>query len=151
MMSRHWQCLNHNCCHVFHSYEHGNPECPRCRCVRVQWVPGGGHVGKQYRQLDASLRSLAESFGMTNINSASPSRLNRSMPKHDPVKADGPVKQFAPGFAAPYNTQGRATCEPSRDQSIDFKVRAGVDSMLTPTNVPSIGRSNWKTMRRAFK
>src|SRR5215471_341346 len=87
MLSRTWQCANKRCGAQFHSYEHGNPPCPRCGCVRVGWVPGGGHVSST-KGLDASLKALAQSYGMSDINSASPSRLNRAMPKHDPVVAD---------------------------------------------------------------
>ena len=150
MLSRNWQCMNGRCRSVFHSYDHGNPPCPRCGCVRVTWIPGGGHVSN-VKGPDATLRSLANSYAMGDINSASPSRLNRSMPKHNPVVADGPVLNFAPGFAAPFNTAGRATCEPSRER-VDFKVTTAVEKQLTPQgNLPQIGASGWKGMRRQFR
>jgi len=98
--------------------------------VRVQWVPGGGHI-HTVKGLDASLKALANSYGMTDINSPSPSRLNRAMPKHEPVTADGPVLNFAPGFAAPFNKAGRATCEPSHT-GVNFKVTAATGKALTP-------------------
>lgn len=150
MLSRDWQCGNKRCGCVFHSYEHSNPPCPRCGCVRVSWVPGGGHVGSM-QALDASLKNLAKSYGMSDINSASPSRLNRAMPKHDPVVADGPVLNFAPGFAAPFNRAGRATCEPSRT-GVNFTVRSAAEAKLPKqNNMPAIGADTWKGMRRAFK
>jgi len=152
MLSRTWQCANKRCGAQFHSYEHGNPPCPRCGCVRVGWIPGGGHIGS-IKALDASLKSLAQSYGMSDINSASPSRLNRAMPKHDPVVADSPVvKQFAPGFVAPWNTGGRATCEPSRAK-VDYKVRMESEKPLSPQlrAGPQIGASTWKTMRKAYR
>ena len=151
MLSRDWQCLNGRCGATFHSYAHGNPPCPRCGCLRVSWLPGGGHVSS-VKALDASLRALAASYGFSDINSASPSRLNRAMPKHDPAIADGPVLSFAPGFAAPFNRAGRATCEPSRT-GVKFKVRTGAEEAIAPQqgNYPSIGASNWKSVRRAYK
>lgn len=151
MLSRDWQCLNGRCRTTFHSYDHGNPACPRCGCVRVNWIPGGGHI-HSVKALDASLKALAANYGMTDINSASPSRLNRAMPKHDPVVADGPVLSFAPGFAAPFNRAGRSTCEPSH-QKVDFKVRAEAEKALTPQlrAGPQIGASTWKNMRRQYR
>jgi hypothetical protein len=111
--------------------------------------------------VDATLKSLAASYGMSDINSPSPSRLNRAMPKHDPAVADSPImKQFAPGFLAPWNTQGRATCEPSR-QKVDFKVSAEPNKPMPPQSLskaigfhaagPQIGASTWKGMRRPYK
>ena len=150
MLSRNWQCLNGRCRATFHSYEHGNPPCPRCGCLRVTWIPGGGHVSG-VKALDASLKALAAGYGMSDINSASPSRRNVAMPKHDPVVADGPVLTFAPGFAAPFNKAGRATCEPSHAR-VDFKVTAAAEKQLTPNGkYPQIGASHWKGMRRAYK
>jgi len=152
MISRDWQCLNKRCRETFHSYE-ANPECPKCGCVRVSWIPGGGHVAKQMKQLDASLRSLAKQYGMNNINSGSPSRLNRAMPKLEPRAADGPTLQFAPGFAAPFNREGLATCEPSH-QRVNFKATVAMDKQLAPQagrNYPNIGASNWKSVRQAYK
>jgi len=151
MLSRTWQCANKRCGAQFHSYEHGNPPCPRCGCVRVGWIPGGGHIGS-IKALDASLKSLAQSYGMSDINSASPSRLNRAMPKHEPVIADGPVLNFAPGFAAPFNTQGFCTCEPSHAK-VNFKVTAQPGKAMSPQlrAGPQIGASNWKTMRKAYR
>lgn len=120
MLSRNWQCLNGRCRSTFHSYAHGNPPCPQCGCMRVTWVPGGGHVGT-VKALDASLKALAKNYGMTDINSPSPSRLNRAMPKHDTPVADGPTWRYAPGFVAPFSLSGNPTCEPSRER-VNFKV-----------------------------
>jgi hypothetical protein len=151
MLSRDWQCLNGRCKATFHSYEHTAPSCPKCGCVRVGWTPGGGHVGSM-KALDASLNALAKSYGMTDIANSPSRSLNRAMPKHDMVAADGPVINFAPGFAAPFHTGGRATCEPSRTK-VDFKVSAAAEKQLTPSGAfgPQIGASNWKTMRKAYR
>ncbi|MBO0710758.1 MAG: hypothetical protein J2P47_05700 [Acetobacteraceae bacterium] len=142
MISRNWQCLNKRCGAVFHSYAHSNPPCPHCGCVRVSWVPGGGHVGRS-AAIDATLRSLADGYRMSDINSASPSRLNRSMPKHGPQPvADGPIMNFAPGFAAPFNTGGMATCEPSH-QRLNFTAKVAAGSRMSPSrSYPQIGRDH---------
>lgn len=100
MISRDWTCLS---CHKpFHSYERGNPECPSCGSVRVNWVPGGGHIGKAAPQADRILKSLAADYGLTNLNSPSPSRLNRAMPAVKPPSPAGSlgVKHWAPGFSS---------------------------------------------------
>jgi len=103
------------------------------------------------KALDASLNALAKGYGLTDIANSPSRTLNRAMPKHDPVVADGPVLNFAPGFAAPFNRSGRATCEPSRTK-VDFKVTAAADKALPPnTSFPQIGASNWKGMRKAYK
>lgn len=129
MLSRDWMCLNERCRTVFHSFERGNPECPACGNARVNWVPGGGHVGKQAPQADKTLRSLADNYGMANLNSGSESRLNRAMPKVPQPVADLPIKQFAPGFAAPVSSVG-ATCEPSHAR-VDFKVNTAAGQGLS--------------------
>lgn len=110
MISRDWICSNG---HEFHSYEKGNPECPVCGQVQVSWIPGGGHIGKVAPGADRTLRDLAASYGMTNINSPSPSRLNRAMPaaKQPSSGASLGMKQWAPGFATP--VYDRPHCETS--------------------------------------
>ena len=70
---RSWCCLNARCKAQFDAWD-PNPECPQCGCVRVSWIPGGGHVASM-RGIDAQVRQLASSYGMKDINSASPSRL----------------------------------------------------------------------------
>ena len=126
MISRDWQCLN--CGHGFHSFEKANPSCPQCGCVRVNWTPGGGHIGKVAPRADATLRGLADQFGMTNMNSPSPSRLNRSMPRLEQPKFDSSYGQrhFAPGFSSPISPHG-ATCAPSTAPiDVRGKVQIGV-------------------------
>jgi hypothetical protein len=53
---------------------------------------------------------------MTNVNTPSPSRLNRAMPWHhnshvQPERGLG-IKNFAPGFSSYFHPQ-KATCSPS--------------------------------------
>jgi hypothetical protein len=112
MISRDWCCLNGRCRSTFHSFEDA-PTCPSCGNVRVHWIPGGGHVGKVAGPHDKRLQFLADKYGMTNLNSPSPSRLNRAAPRAehpDPSSIRGQYT-FAPGFTA--NIYHKASCEPS--------------------------------------
>jgi hypothetical protein len=76
------------------------------------WIPGGGHTATVAPKADATLRSLASDYGMSNMNSPSASRVGRAMPKFDQPRADMPVKHFAPGFSAPVSSGG-PTCQVS--------------------------------------
>jgi hypothetical protein len=118
--------MNRACSRIFHSFEKGNPACTYCGCVRVAWVPGGGHAAKVAPQADATLRSLARDYGMANINSASQSRLGRAMPKYEQKRADMPTMHFAPGFSAPVSSAG-ATCQETeaRGNAVTGKVTTG--------------------------
>ena len=118
MISRDWMCLNGACRATFHSFEHRNPECPYCGCVKVSWLPGGGHIAKKSPGVDKTMRELATSYGMSNINSPSPSRLNRAMPKYvqPPVDPSLGVWNFGPGFSSMVSPHG-AVCLPSVSQS----------------------------------
>jgi hypothetical protein len=134
VISRDWQCLNRRCGTTFHSYEKANPECPACGCVRVSWVPGGGHIGKVAPAADATLRSLATDYGMANLNSGSPSRLNRAAPKYEGASADTSlgVKHFAPGFASHYSPNG-ATCSPSL-APVDLRGKQPIGRAFVPSS-----------------
>ena len=111
MLSRDWRCLNKTCGRIFHSFEKANPPCNWCGCVKVAWVPGGGHVAKVAPSADATLKSLAQDYGMSNINSASQSRLGRAMPKYQQPKADMPVKHWGMGFSSESSSAGAMCVE----------------------------------------
>jgi len=141
LVSRDWRCLNVRCGRQFHSFEKENPECPRCGCARVSWVPGGGHIGTTGR-IDRTVRSLADSYGMTDVNTPSPSRLNRAMPMHYMPPADGAVVNFAPGFSAPVNSQGMATSGWSTSR-VNFKTTVAAGRALPrATTYPQIGQAH---------
>ena len=135
---RSWRCLNGRCGGEFSSWE-ANPECPSCRCVRVQWVPGGGHVAGSAKAADAELRTLADQFGLTDINSSR--RDERAKPKLPPqptVDRNTPSLQFAPGFTAPAHASGAAMCVPSTSK-VNFKTRVGTGSALPHSrSVPGV-------------
>jgi hypothetical protein len=129
MISRTWMCLNRACRAQFHSYE-ANPACSECGCVKVQWVPGGGHIAKN-GGVDRTVRHLADVYGMSDINSPSPSRLNRAAPKvvQPPVDVSAPPMQFAPGFTAHVSPHG-ATCAPSTT-GVHARISASPGTALT--------------------
>ena len=128
MISRDWRCLNGACGHVYHSFDKANPPCPECGCVRVDWVPGGGHVMEMAPRMDARLRSIADQHGMTNLNSPSPSRLNRAAPRLDvpPVSPHLGTVHFAPGFSAPVSEHGPICVPSSSHVNLRGKVAIGV-------------------------
>lgn len=67
---RTWACLNPECGREFDSGDPA-PYCPGCECAKVRWIPRGGHIiGPNTKHADATLRSVADSFGLTNMNSA---------------------------------------------------------------------------------
>lgn len=111
---RTWKCLNRRCLHEFDTGE-PVPHCPKCDCVRVTWVPGGGNIlHARTTSLDRTIRQQADAFGMSDLNSPSHSRLNRAAPRARvpaPSTSLGQVT-FAPGFAAEVHSAG-STCAPS--------------------------------------
>lgn len=145
MMSRDWRCLNDSCGHVFHSYDSGNPPCPVCDCMRVDWVPGGGHFNQVAPRMDARLRSIADQHGMTNLNSPSLSRLNRAAPKVD-VPAINPelgIKHFGPGFSSPLSAGGPICVPSSAPMNLRGTVRVGPSASpaITSSSVPGPSRN----------
>lgn len=141
---RSWHCLNPRCNHCFEAWE-PNPICPHCGNVRVQWIPGGGHVAGTAKALDAELRNLADCFKMDDINSAR--RDERAKPKMAPqpvAERGAPSMQFAPGFTAPLVRDSRgspvATCLPSTT-AVNFKAKVGTGVALGPgkLGMPAIG------------
>ena len=129
MILRTWKCLNRRCGRAFSSYEKANPDCTYCGCARVQWIPGGGHIGSSAAAVDKTVKSLAADYGMSNINTPSPSRANRAMPKFEQPRADMPVKHFAPGFSAPVSSGG-ATCQVS-EASVNLHGKVATGKALT--------------------
>src|SRR5215471_7320940 len=145
LILRTWSCLNPRCRKIFQSWEKSNPACDKCGCVKVSWVPGGGHIGKVAKAADATLRSAADSFGLTNLNSPSASRLNRAQPKLEqpPVDDSIGVKHFAPGFSAAisrgWDGRGGATCGPS-ESGVNAHGRVTIGAQLASGAYPGVQR-----------
>jgi hypothetical protein len=134
---RSWACLNARCGARFDSWQ-DYPECPTCHGVRVNWVPGGGHVMGTAKAADAELRTLADNYGLSDLMSAR--RGERAKPPvPNPVveqRRDSAV-QFAPGFAAVANPN-RATCQPSM-QKVNFKAKTAIGNSLPHSrSVPGV-------------
>ena len=139
---RSWSCLSQRCGNEFTSWE-SNPTCPSCGCVKVGWIPGGGHIAGTAKAADAELRNLVDVFKMTDVNSAQ--RGERAMPKlPQPVNPgrNAPNMQFGPGFTSPIvrDAAGRpvATCLPSTT-NVNFKARVGTGTALPHSrSVPGV-------------
>jgi len=69
MVWRSYSCLNRNCRNEFNS-EEDHPPCPRCRGMRVRWLPKPFAIGKVARGIDRTTRDLADTYGMSDIRSA---------------------------------------------------------------------------------
>lgn len=134
MKSRDWHCLNEKCGLEFHSWEDGNPPCPECGCMRVSWIPGGGHIAGVSRSADKTLRMIADQHKLTNLNSPSHSRLNRAMPRAPQHRTvDGYTHHFGMGLSSPISTEG-AICGPSSSPvDVRGKVRVGMKSDKSQT------------------
>lgn len=141
MILRSWICENARCNEWFDSYE-SNPECPKCRCVRVSWRPAGGHVGGPAKDADKELRALADVFRMNDIHSAEQGRAAKKVNLPPPASANpANVHTFSGGFSAAINPAVGAQCVPTANK-IDYKVKATPGSQLAPNgSFPAI-RSN---------
>lgn len=132
---RSWRCLSSRCGQAFDSWD-PNPACGACGCVRVEWVPGGGHIAGVSKGADKELRALADIFRMDDINSAR--RDERAKPKLDirPQATSGPAMKFGefsahvdPANARTQTNHSGAQCVPTAN-SINFKTSAPVGQAL---------------------
>jgi len=134
---RTWACLNGDCAKVFDAWE-ANPECPACGCLRVSWIPGGGHVGGSAAGIDCEFRTLADNYGLTDLHSARRGEAAKVMTRQPTIDPrSGPPKIFAPGFACvPHATA--AVCVPSM-MNVNFKTQAGIGGALAKSRtVPGV-------------
>jgi hypothetical protein len=128
---RSWSCLSPRCAAEFTSPEPA-PACPTCGNVRVNWIPGGGHVGGTAKAADSELRALIDVFKLPDINSAERGRGAKKIASQPVVdQKSGPMHQFAPGFATVVQPGARAMCVPSQ-QKVDFKAKLGTGVALGP-------------------
>lgn len=128
---RSWGCLNPRCESEFTSGEPA-PSCPHCGNVRVNWIPGGGHIGSHAKAADKDLQALIDVFKLPDINSAERGRGAKKVatqPAVDPKAA--PQMNFGMGFSAPIVPGAPAMCVPST-QAVDFKVKAGLNRQMGP-------------------
>lgn len=136
MISRDWMCENPKCGLEFHSFDR-IPVCPECGCVRLKWIPGGGHIGSEKtRRSDATLRGFADQYGVKNWSSPSPSRNNRAMEKYEqpPFDYNAQPVRFGP-FSSPVSSYG-ATCTTSTSPvNIGGKVSIGTIDPVRQVNM----------------
>lgn len=135
---RTWACQNRNCRATFEAWK-DYPRCPQCKCVRTNWIPGGGHVGGGATFVDKTLKELTGAYGMTNMHEGREGE--RAMPALRQQPAASGEMQFAPGFAGtPYTIDNsgkvRAVCMPSTIPST-AKVKTRTEQRLPHSgNVP---------------
>jgi hypothetical protein len=135
-IKRSWRCLNSRCCEAFDAWE-ANPSCPKCQCVRVEWVPGGGHVAGTAKACDSELRALADAFRMPDMNSARRDQAAKQIQPQRPMDRSTPVMNFG-GFAAQVNTSLGAQCVPTANK-MDFKTTVGIGNKLAHSRtVPGV-------------
>ena len=116
---RTWGCLN--CGREFDSWE-PNPACPACECLRVTWVPGGGHIAGVSRSGDAEFRALADVFRLDDLKSAK--RDEATKITSTPSPQGGTPHDFG-GFVANVNPNLGSQCVPVSNK-INFKAKAEV-------------------------
>jgi hypothetical protein len=127
MISRDWHCQNERCANTFHSFDNGNPPCPKCGCVRVSWIPGGGHVMSMAPRMDKRLRLIAESQGCTNLNSPSPSRLNRAKERIyvPPMSPELGQKHWGLGISSEMSRHGPVCVQASSEVNLVGRLPVG--------------------------
>ena len=121
---RTWGCLN--CGREFDSWE-PNPACPACECLRVTWVPGGGHIAGVSRSGDAEFRALADVFKLDDLKSAK--RDESAKVTYIPRAAGSNTPHDFGGFVAAVNPNAGAQCVPVINK-VNFKVGAEVGRSL---------------------
>jgi len=68
MIIRTYSCLNRRCQFEFDA-DSDFPPCPRCRGLRVKWIPRGfGIVSDRTTQIDGTAANLAANAGLTNFH-----------------------------------------------------------------------------------
>jgi len=94
MVIRSYTCLNRNCRNEFDSSE-DHPPCPRCRGLRVQWLPRPVNINSRGRAaaIDKTVRELVEAHGMTDFRS--PQR-GESVMKRPTPPPSGEAHAFEP-------------------------------------------------------
>ena len=142
-----FQCHSTRCGKEFRSWDKV-PECPHCGSVKVTWVPGiGGIIGKETRFADATLRSIAQSYGLTNLKSA---RAGESAHPGLPTPKQQGTYKPAPGFEVPWSnvpTAGFSPTPPKLRRAFEPGSRFPGRRPLPKANV----RASWNPPPGTFK
>ena len=78
-------------------------------------------------RMDRRLRTIAEKQGMTNLNSPSPSRLNRAAPKVNapPINPELGVKHWGMGITSQFSAHGPVCVEAAGNISLKGTLAVG--------------------------
>ena len=146
MVIRSYSCLNRRCQTEFDS-SGDFPPCPRCRGLRVQWVPRPVAIrSSATTAIDATARQIATDYGLTNF--ATPERGKPAIrpapgpqPTHSPHRGEPNVFEPQPGWRVklPDNVlaANQAACMP-----------AGVTAKIkVDPNAGALNQTNWGTDR----
>lgn len=126
MVWRTYSCLNRRCRNEFNS-DADHPPCPRCRGLRVQWIPKAfGINSTRTAAIDKTARELAADFGLTNFRSPQAGRSAVDLPP--PAGPDAGTFEPVPGWrvklpAAALSGAGAAFCAPT---GVTAKVKAEI-------------------------
>jgi hypothetical protein len=117
MIIRTYGCLNRNCQHEFTS-DGDFPPCPRCRGIRVKWVPGAFNVGGKgnAKDVDAIARGLADDYKLTNFRTPEVGRSAVALPQGNGKTAGTFEPQQGWKIPMPESAltgQGHAVCAPT--------------------------------------
>jgi len=138
MIIRSWACLNRHCLHQWDG-DGDHPPCPRCRGIRVKWVPRPVAIlSAKTKQVDATVAQLTATYGDKNYRS--PVRHERVAPRVNPIATPGKTMRFEPkgmaGWAAdlPLDAAGNpaAICSPT---GVTAKLPISADRLGTRVQV----------------
>lgn len=151
MIVRTYSCLNRRCRHEFDS-DGDFPPCPRCRGLRVQWVPRPVNINSsRTASIDATARQLAADFGLTNFRTPEAGRAAMPAPATPspaapPTGRDGQVFEPMKGWRIKLPDEalsgsGHSVCAPT---GVTAKVKVDPNSGgLRPANWgPDLIRQN---------
>lgn len=138
---RTWGCLNRRCGSEFESWEPA-PTCPKCRGVRVHWVPGGGHtLSAATQHNDRTLKAVAKRFGLTDLGQKGGTHAGeRAEPNLRAAKPMGP-QQYSPmpGFNVGWSNKPTAGWAsepyPLKTQMPTGRARFKAGSKRIPTHI----------------
>lgn len=133
MATRTFACLNRRCKNEFDS-QRDHPPCPLCQGLKVKWVPKGFAIVSKSTGYDATIKTLADRAGLTNVND--PRAGQRAAP-HAP-NAVKYVEQKFGSFSGKVGLDARGapvpTCLPNgMTDTVAIQVTSGQQPKFTPS------------------
>lgn len=121
-----WICLNRRCGAEFEAWD-ASPTCPRCGCVKVQYRPSGGHIGKVAGRIDQVLRAQADAYGLTDMGQRGGTHAGESVKRAPPPpKPLTGLPNFRPAPGIDMQIADGASCQWS-SQATGVRLRAPTD------------------------